>query len=222
MLSYTIGGYTKVIKFDDVSEKIQKRYSVESTQGNNLSCGGNIDFLEIKPGEKILDLGCGRGRETFQAAELVGTIGSAYGLDLTQAMVDVANKYASENGVKNTFFIKGSIEALPYDDDTFDAIISSCVINHARSKEAVYREIYRVLKLGGRFVISDAVTKKPLPDEVKNDPEAWAQCFGGAVTEEEYMTSIVKAGFKDIEILNRREYLKNGYDFISLTILGYK
>ena len=208
--------------FDVFSEKIQKRYSIESGQVNNLSCGGNIDFLDINPGEKILDLGCGRGRETFQAAELTGALGSAYGLDLTQEMVDKANSYAIENGIKNVFFIKGNIEALPYEDNTFDAVISSCVINHARNKRAVYMEIYRVLKSGGRFVISDAVTKYPLPAEVKNDPEAWAQCFGGTITENEYISSINDAGFKNLEILNRREYLKNGFDFISLTILGFK
>ena len=208
--------------FDVFSEKIQKRYSIESSLGNNLSCGGNIDFLDIKPGEKILDLGCGRGRETFQAAELTGALGRAYGLDLTQEMVDKANLYAIENGIKNVSFIKGNIEALPYEKNTFDAVISSCVIYHARNKRAVYMEIYRVLKLGGRFVISDAVTKNPLPDEVKKDPEAWAQCFGGAITEQEYMTSIKEAGFKNLEILKRREYLKNGYDFASLTILGFK
>lgn len=208
--------------FDEFSEKIQKRYSIESTQGNNLSCGGNIDFLGIKPGEKILDLGCGRGMETFQAVDLIGPLGSAYGLDLTQEMVDKANSYAIENGIKNVFFIKGNIEALPYEENTFDAVISSCVINHARNKRSVYMEIYRVLKSGGRFVISDAVTKNPLPSEVKNDPEAWAQCFGGAITEKEYMSSIKESSFKNLEILNRREYLKNGYDFISLTILGFK
>lgn len=94
--------------------------------------------------------------------------------------------------------------------------MSNCVINHAKDKKAVYDEIFRVLKSGGRFVISDAVTKFPLPLEIKNGPEAWAQCFGGYVTEDEYLDNIRNAGFEKITILKRRDYLKNNYDFTSL------
>lgn len=205
-----------------VLNKIQSRYARESTGNSNLSCGGNIDFLKIEPGESILDLGCGRGIETIEAAMLTGPGGKAAGLDITQAMIDTAHLNAEGIGISNVWFIKGDIESLPFEADTFDAVMSNCVINHAKSKSKVYSEIYRVLKNGGRFVVSDAVTKEELPPEVKNDPDAWAQCFGGAVTEDEYMDSIVLAGFGNMEVLKRREYVKNGYDFISLTIKATK
>lgn len=202
---------------------IQERYSIESSNScNNLSCGSNLDYLGLNQGENILDLGCGRGKETLQAALLVGPTGKAFGLDLTPAMVEAARINAEEAGVTNALFIQGDIEALPYPPDSFDAVMSNCVINHAKDKTRVYREIYRVLKPGGRLVISDAVTKNPLPEKVKNDPEAWAQCYGGAITEEEYLEAIRRSGFSIIHILKRREYLKNSYDFASLTIKTLK
>ncbi|NTV90042.1 MAG: methyltransferase domain-containing protein [Clostridiales bacterium] len=203
-------------------DEIQARYAKESCGGNNLSCGGNLDYLNIANGENILDLGCGRGNETIQAAIMAGPEGSAAGLDITQEMITTALKNSEEKGIKNVRFIKGDIEDLPFGENSFDAVMSNCVINHARSKFRAYSEIFRVLKKQGRLVVSDAVTKTPLPPEVRNDPEAWAQCFGGALTEQEYLDSIRNAGFGDITILKRREYIKNGYDFISLTITAIK
>jgi ubiquinone/menaquinone biosynthesis C-methylase UbiE len=203
-------------------EEIQKRYTQKAEDNDGLSCGNNIAFLNISPGECILDLGCGCGNETLDAARLTGPEGLSYGMDITDAMIVKAVSMAETMGASNAKFIKGNIEELPFDDGYFDAIMSNCVINHARDKNEVYREIYRVLKEGGRFVISDAVTKERLPDDVKNDPEAWAQCYGGAVTEQEYLDSICSSGFSKVNILNRREYVKNTYDFISLTILAEK
>ncbi len=208
-------------------EQIQIRYTRESTSGSNLSCGGAIDFAKVMPGEIILDLGCGRGRETFAAALQAGASGKAYGLDLTKAMVDVATAAADaspdvQNGSMQVEFVQGDIENLPFADQMFDVIISSCVINHARDKERVYREIYRILKPGGRFIVADAMTKHPLPDEVKADPQAWADCYGGAITQEEYFDSISRAGFWELTVLSKREYLKNGYDFMSLTLHGVR
>lgn len=203
-------------------DEIQKRYTEEAGHACCLSCGSNIDALGIMPGEYILDLGCGTGSETFEAAKRVGSAGTACGLDITDAMLAKASEHARSEGISNTEFVKGNIEALPFEDKSFDAVMSNCVINHAKDKIKVYQEIFRVLKDGGRFVISDAVTKEPLPDSVKNDPEAWAQCWGGALTEKEYLDSIHDAGFSQISILKRREYLKNNYDFISLTIFAEK
>jgi ubiquinone/menaquinone biosynthesis C-methylase UbiE len=203
-------------------EQIQKRYTQEAGSSCNLSCGSNIAFLNISPGECILDLGCGGGAETMEAAKLAGPAGASYGLDITDAMIIKAASLAESLGLANVKFIKGNIEDLPFEDNYFDAVMSNCVINHARDKKKVYEEIHRVLKNSGRFVISDAVTKEPLPDDVKNDPEAWAQCYGGAVTEPEYLDSIRKAGFSKISIIKRREYVKNTFDFISLTILAEK
>jgi len=210
------------ISESQLQEKIRNRYEDESTQSCSLSCGSTLDELEVRQGEEILDLGCGRGADTVEAARLAGAEGMAIGLDLTEAMVKQAIDYATREKIRNVAFTLGNIERLPFKENTFDGVMSNCVINHARDKNKVYREIHRVLKPNGRFVVADAVTKYPLPDEVKNDPEAWAQCFGGAITEEEYLESILTAGFHKVEVANRREYLKNGYDFISLTIKAVK
>ena len=158
----------------------------------------------------------------MQAAILIGQTGLAVGLDITQAMIDEALRISDGVGIGNTRFYKGDIESLPFEDHFFDAVMSNCVINHAKDKEKVYLEIFRVLKTNGRFVVSDVVTRNPLPDEIKDDPDGWAQCFGGAITEEEYFAKIKNAGFSSIDILKRREYVKNGYDFVSLTIRAYK
>lgn len=204
-----------------IHEAVANRYEAE-TDACDLGCGSVLAHLGVSEGERILDLGCGRGNDTLAAAGMAGSSGMAIGLDLTEAMVLAARKAAWESGAGNAVFLTGDIEALPFEDGSFDGIISNCVINHARDKSRVFREIYRVLKPGGRFVISDATTRNPLPEEVRKDPEAWAQCFGGAVTTEEYLESVRSAGFTSLEILARREYIKNGYDFISVTMKAVK
>ncbi len=209
-------------KETQLHQEIQGRYETEATSCCSLGCGNTLEALSIATGENILDLGCGRGEETLQAACLTGPHGLVTGLDLTEAMVAMARENAKTAGIANAEFVQGDIEALPFPDDSFDGVMSNCVINHAPDKLRVYREIRRVLRTGGRFVIADAVTREPLPEHVKNDPEAWAQCYGGAVTETEYLKAIQTAGFSEIYILNRREYLKNGFDFISLTIKAVK
>lgn len=203
-------------------QEIQNRYTEESACCSDLSCGSNLHFLQVAPGESILDLGCGKGADTIAVAKLTGPEGKAVGLDITEAMLDVAKINALNSGAGNTEFVFGDIEHLPFANNSFDAVMSNCVINHAKDKKRVYGEIFRVLKPEGRFVISDAVTKESLPEHVKNDPEAWAQCYGGAVTETEYLDSIRSSGFPEIKILSRREYIKNTYDFISLTIMATK
>lgn len=210
------------VKETQLHQEIQDRYETEAASCCSLGCGSTLDALSIAQGERILDLGCGRGEETLQAAELVGPNGWAEGLDLTEAMVTKAKENAERASINNATFVQGDIEALPFSDNRFDGIMSNCVINHAPDKQKVYKEIHRVLRAGGRFVVADAVTKMPLPQHVKNDPEAWAQCYGGAVTEKEYLEAIQAAGFSEVSILNRREYIKNGYDFISLTIKAVK
>ena len=205
-----------------INERIKTRYGKESAGNCSLGCGSNLEYLRLHTGERVLDLGCGAGSETIQAAVLVGDEGEAVGLDLTPEMLDMARRNALEKGFGNTSFLSGTIEQLPFEDKNFDAILSNCVINHAPDKKKVYQEIFRVLKTGGRFVVSDAVSKEDLPDYIKNDPDQWAACFGGAITEEKYLECIREAGFADIDIVSRREYLKNGYDFASLTICAVK
>lgn len=210
------------VKETQLHQEIQNRYDEEAASCCSLGCGSTLSALEILPGEHILDLGCGRGEDTLQAAQMVGSRGLVMGLDLTENMVVKARENAMQAGVNNAEFVQGDIEGLPFSEDSFDGIMSNCVINHAPDKLKVYREIRRVLRAGGRFVVADAVTKVPLPEHVKNDPQAWAQCYGGAITEKEYLEAIQTAGFSKVWILNRREYIKNGYDFISLTIKAVK
>ena len=143
-------------------------------------------------------------------------------MDLTPEMIQKATENAHHEQIYNLEFTIGDIEQLLFADDSFDAIISNCVINHARNKNLAFQEIYGYLKPGGRMVISDAVTKLPLPEVIKNNPAQWAACFGGAVTEWEYLQSIKNAKLQKMEILKRKEYLKNGFDFISLTIRAFK
>lgn len=211
-----------MINIDNLHEKIVSRYEEESSLNCSLGCGNTLEELDIKQGEYILDLGCGRGTDTIFAAKAAGKGGAAVGLDITEGMIAIATENAAKENVNNALFVKGEIENLPFPDEYFNCVTSNCVINHAKDKVQVYREIFRVLKPGGRFVVADAVSKESLPAEVKNDPEAWAQCFGGAVTEKEYFDSIILAGFQYIDILNTREYEKNGYGFTSLNIKAVK
>jgi len=201
--------------------EIVKRYTAED-ENSNLSCGGNISYLNLQPGEKILDLGCGRGSETIQAAGIIGSTGFAWGLDLTPRMIGLAQERARTEELDNISFILGTMEQIPLPDASLDAVISNCAINHVLDKKAVYQEIYRLLRPGGRFVVSDIMTERPLPDNIKNDPEAIAECFGGAITVAEYETALSEAGFKHVQIFKERRYLKNGYEMISRTFQGQK
>jgi ubiquinone/menaquinone biosynthesis C-methylase UbiE len=198
-----------------------KRYTEEDIT-TNLSCGGNIQYLELKKGEKVLDLGCGRGGETIDAAKLVGPKGFAWGLDLTPRMIALAQERAQNENTENVEFLLASMDKIPIKDNILDAVLSNCAINHVEDKAAVYREIYRVLKNGGRFVVSDIMTEQPLPQEIREDPEAIADCFGGAITLREYENALTQAGFSKIEVFKERRYLKNGFEMISRTFLGIK
>ena len=201
--------------------EIIKRYTAEN-ENSNLSCGGNITFLDLRPGEKVLDLGCGRGEETLQAATLVGGEGFAWGLDITPKMIERAQEHAEQSSLKNVKFLRSSMENIPLGDSSLDVVLSNCAINHVADKLAVYLEIQRILKPGGRFVVSDIMTESPLPLEIKQDPAAVAACFGGAITVKEYEDVLISAGFDRIEIFKERRYLKNGYEMISRTFQGKK
>ena len=176
-------------------ERIAERYKAESARNCSLSCGSTLDEIGISRGEVILDLGCGRGDDTIRAARKAGPEGKAVGVDLTEAMIDRAGDLAAAEGIDNAVFVQGDIESLPFQENTFDGVMSNCVINHAKDKIRVYREIRRVLKPGGRFVVADAVTKDPLPDEVKNDPEAWASVTGARSPKKNILKAYRRPGF---------------------------
>ena len=207
----------------ELKEAITVRYGEEADSCCNLSCGGALDHAAPATGERIVDLGSGRGNDVLKAARMVGPEGRAYGVDFTPKMIRVAEINRKKLKIQNAEFLEGEIHRIPLEDESAHVIISNCTINHARDKSAVYREIHRALKPGGRFVVSDILAEKPLPREVVEDPEAWAGCYGGAIVKEEYFEAMGSAGFKDWEVLEEsKPYEKGGVMVISMTIRAYK
>ena len=205
----------------DKGSHIIKRYSQEKPD-ENLSCASNVEHARLEPGQCVLDIGCGLGKEVIKFAQQVGPSGMAFGIDITSNLIKEAQKNVQKKNIDNVQFGYADMENLTFQDNMFDKIFSNCVINHASDKLKVFQEIFRVLKAGGEIVISDAVSQEPLPAEVKNDPEAWAQCFGGAVTYLEYQQILLKIGFTNIKVLKKRDYLKEGYSFSSITFTAVK
>lgn len=178
----------------------------ESTLNSFAGCGNPLAIDDLKEGETVLDLGSGAGLDCFLAATKVGPRGKVIGLDMTQEMLAKAEANRRKMGLGNVEFRLGEMEKMPLEEASVDAIISNCVINLSPEKGKVFREAYRVLKPGGRIMISDMVLEKELPPEVKKDPRAWASCIAGAVLEREYLKMIEEAGFVDIEVLSRKPY----------------
>src|ERR671916_751269 len=166
----------------------------------SLGCGNPTALAELKPGETVLDLGSGGGIDVLLSARRVGPTGFAYGLDMTDEMLDLAEKNRAEQGAENVKFLKGHIEEIPLPEATVDVVISNCVINLAADKGQVLREAYRVLKPGGRFAVSDVVAQGALPDDLRADMEAWVGCIAGALQEGEYRGLLTAAGFDDVEV----------------------
>lgn len=205
-----------------LEEAIAGRYTCEAAGGQSLGCGQAMELADLQPGEVVVDLGCGSGKDAVAAARIVGKEGRVIGVDMTEAMLERARERRQEAGLDNISFLLGKVEDLPVETGTVDVVISNCVINHVPDKAGAYREVHRVLKPGGRFVIADVASKYRLPPEVTGDPQAWADCYGGAIPEEEYLAAIAAAGLREIKILKRREYEKNGFPMASLTIEGKK
>ena len=168
-----------------------------------LGCGNPTGLEDFSQGEKVLDLGSGAGLDVFLAANKVGPDGKAIGVDMSESMVDRAKKGAEEGGFENVEFKVGEIEKLPIEDSSIDAVISNCVINLSPDKSKVFQEISRVLKPGGRALISDLVSENELPEELKQDAQAWSECLGGVLRKEEYLETIRSAGFAEIEIVDQ-------------------
>lgn len=196
------------------SEEISKRigYSEEEIsavpEGANLGlgCGNPVALASLKPGETVLDLGSGAGFDCFLAANRVGKGGKVIGVDMTPEMLTKARKNAKKGNYTNVEFRKGEIEKLPVDDNSVDAIISNCVINLSPDKKAVFKEAFRVLRPGGRLMVSDMVLLKELPDYVKNSIEAYVGCVGGAIMKNEYLDAVKTAGFQDVKVIDEAVY----------------
>jgi SAM-dependent methyltransferase len=181
-------------------------------------CGNPTALASLQEGEVVLDLGSGGGIDVILASKKIGASGIAIGVDMTDEMIELSRRNALEAGATNTEFRKGDIESLPVEDESVDVVISNCVINLAPDKDKVFNEVYRVLKPGGRFLVSDIVTVGDLPDEVKNDLDKWAECVGGAIDGTTYIGKLRKAGFKDVKELSRRGF----GGIFSAEIQGYK
>jgi SAM-dependent methyltransferase len=172
----------------------------------SLGCGNPTALAELRPGETVLDLGSGGGIDVLLSAKRVGPAGFAYGLDMTDEMLALAERNRQEAGAENVRFLKGTIEQIPLPDDTVDVLISNCVINLSADKDAVLREAFRVLKPGGRFAVSDVVVLKDLPASVRTSMESWAGCVAGALHERDYRTKLAAAGFASPEVQVTRTY----------------
>jgi SAM-dependent methyltransferase len=172
-----------------------------------LGCGAPIAALDPRPGETIVDLGSGGGIDIFLAAPKVGPTGRAIGVDMTPEMLERARSTAAKHGFTNVEFRHGRLEALPVESGTVDGVTSNCVINLVPDKGQVFREVARVLKPGGRLVVSDIVLEKPLPAEIATDLYAWVGCVAGAMLREDYLGELRAAGLGDVEILRDVDYV---------------
>ena len=193
----------------------------------SYGCGNPAALAAIREGETILDLGSGAGIDCFIAAKKVGRNGRVIGVDMTDEMIekaaDSARKVAKVLGYDIVEFRKGNIMELPADDNSIDLVISNCVINLTEEKTKVLDDIYRVLKPGGRFVISDIVSDKPVPGYMKRDKELWGACLSGALTDKRFVDVALDAGFKDARLTRNYLYKKVEYiDFYSITLKGSK
>jgi arsenite methyltransferase len=172
----------------------------------SLGCGNPTALAQLNPGEVVLDLGSGGGIDVLLSAKRVGPAGKAYGLDMTDEMLALANANKRSAGADNVEFLKGEIEHIPLPDNSVDVIISNCVINLSADKDSVLREAFRVLKPGGRFAVSDIVTRGEMNPELRKSALLWAGCVAGALEENEYRSKLASAGFEQITIEPTRIY----------------
>jgi arsenite methyltransferase len=198
-----------------VYEEINKRYSDLAETSCCLSCGGAINHSGAKTGEVCVDLGSGRGTDAIRLAGTVGPEGYVYGIDISDGMILKASGTADRLGVKNVKFLQSVLEKIDLKDEIADLIISNCTINHSSDKQAVWNEIFRILKPGGRFVVSDIYSQLPVPDEYRNDPVAVSECWAGSVTRDEYMAQLSNAGFHDVKIIEESAPYEKGKIVVS-------
>jgi len=204
-----------------IDQAVAARYGALAAGTGSLSCGGALELAAPRPGERLVDLGCGRGGDLLRAAAMVGPAGQATGVDATPRMVEAARQRIA--GLGNASVVQGDLAAVPLPAACADVVVSNCAINHAPDKAAVYREVARLLAAGGRVVVSDVVSEAVLPESVRSDPAAWAACYGGAIPEAEYLAAVAAAGLAGIRVLRRTEpYVKGGVRVLSLTIEAHR
>lgn len=205
------------------TQSINNRYTRLAESACCLSCGGAVNYAVASPGEYCVDLGSGRGTDVMRMAGEVGEKGFVFGVDVSEGMLETARMNAEKLNLKNVSFIRSDLEKIGLPSGTADLVISNCTINHADDKAKVWGEVFRILKKGGRFVVSDIYSIQPVPPEYRNDPVAVAECWAGSVTREEYLQTLIDTGFSDIGILEESEpYAKGMIEVASFTISGRK
>ena len=182
----------------------------------SLGCGNPTALAQLNAGETVLDLGSGGGIDVLLSSKRVGPTGKAYGLDMTDEMLALARENQRKSGIENVEFLKGEIEHIPLPDNSVDVIISNCVINLSADKDRVLREAFRVLKPGGRFAVSDVVTRGAIPEDVRQSVLLWVGCIAGALAENEYRAKLSVAGFDHVEVEPTRIYrIDDAREFLS-------
>jgi arsenite methyltransferase len=211
------------MKNDQVLDAITERYDSLVESSCCLSCGGAAGRAGVRPGETCVDLGSGRGTDTLRLAEEAGPEGFAYGIDITPAMIEKARRTAERLGVTNAAFMHSELTALPLPSATVDCVVSNCTLNHVSDKQAVWREIHRVLKPGGRFIVSDIYAAAEVPDQFSHDPAKVAECWAGAQTRDTYLATVQGAGFVSVAVVEESEpYGKGEIEVASFTLTGKK
>jgi arsenite methyltransferase len=196
---------------DDETESLPEKAVLAS-----LGCGNPTALAELREGETVLDLGSGGGIDVLLSGRRVGPSGKAYGLDMTDDMLALARENQRKAGAENVEFLKGEIEHIPLPDNSVNVIISNCVINLSADKDRVLREAFRVLKPGGRFAVSDVVTRGSVPEQLRRDILLWAGCIAGALEENEYRMKLAVAGFEAISVEPTRIYeIDDAREFLS-------
>lgn len=198
------GGYDAITK--DLYGQSETENVPDGAVQASLGCGNPTALASLQTGETVLDLGSGGGIDVLLSAKRVGPTGFAFGLDMTDEMLELAEQNRKSAGAENVKFLKGEIEAIPLPDQSVDVIISNCVINLSADKDQVLREAFRVLKPGGRFAVSDVVTEADLPEAIRKDMEAYVGCVAGALVRDEYVAKLATAGFGEISIEPTRAY----------------
>ena len=206
------------------TDQIQVRYTLLAEDDNCcLSCGGAVNYSNARQGEVCVDLGSGKGSDVLRLAEEVGETGFAYGIDVSEGMLRKARKNAEKLGINNVEFVRSELEEIQLESDSAHLVISNCTINHASDKFRVWSEIERILKKSGRFVVSDIYSIGEVPEKFRNDPQAVAECWAGAVTKQAYLDTLNRVGFTSIEIIEEsKPYPKGEIEVASFTIAGKK